>query len=255
MLNFSNAKTIRLVAALALAAFCATAFVGCKNKNPQGRLAISGAVTLDGEPLPAGRIDFIGDNGEIVVYSFSSRKFSLIDPIRRLQTEVDVEEIDRFIEQIGDRLSAKKNGFYDFMFKPKFEISRKENEFLFQSHWIDYRVETTDVGAEYLAAYYQFCQDLCKLNVFMNPGSVTPLARGAVNSVLAENSRFAEKISIDVYPKGKMFFNRSIQIQNEHKVALRLSERDRNRIARAMHFAAQFPEIGVDAYYSKVNED
>ena len=32
--------------------------------------------------------DFIGDNGEIIIYSFSEKKFALIDPIRRLRTEV-----------------------------------------------------------------------------------------------------------------------------------------------------------------------
>lgn len=199
--------------------------------------------------------DFIGDNGEIIIYSFSEKKFALIDPIRRLRTEVDAEEIDRFLENVKPLLEKRNDAFCAFMLEPTFEVSRKEDELLFQSKWIDYRATTRAFDdPEIAVAYFDFANALCKLNVFMNPGAVTPLARLAVNRRFQEEARFPEKLVVDVYPKGKMFFNRSFQASNEYKLARRLSEKDRNRVMRAIHFAAQFQEVSFRTYYQKSNE-
>lgn len=199
--------------------------------------------------------DFIGDNGEIIIYSFSEKKFILIDPIRRLRTEVAAEEIDRFLENVKPLLEKRDDAFCSFMLEPTFEVSRKEDELLFQSKWIDYRATTRAFDDPKVAlAYFDFANALCKLNVFMNPGSVTPLARLTINRRFQEEARFPEKLVVDVYPKGKMFFNRSFQASNEYKLARRLSEKDRNRVMRAIHFAAQFQEVNFRTYYQKSNE-
>lgn len=199
--------------------------------------------------------DFIGDNGEIIIYSFSEKKFALIDPIRRLRTEVDAEEIERFLENVKPLLQERDDAFCAFMLDPTFETSRKEDELLFQSKWIDYRATTRAFDEPKIArAYFDFANALCKLNVFMNPGSVTPLARLEINRRFQEEARFPEKLVVDVYPKGKMFFNRSFQASNEYKLARRLSEKDRNRVMRAIHFAAQFQEVSFRTYYQKAND-
>lgn len=199
--------------------------------------------------------DFIGDNGEIIVYSFSEKKFALIDPIRRLRTKVDAEEIERFLENVKPLLEKRNDAFCAFMLEPTFEVSRKEDELLFQSKWIDYRATTRAFDDPKIAdAYFDFANALCKLNVFMNPGSVTPLARLELNRRFQEEARFPEKLVVDVYPKGKMFFNRSFQASNEYKLARRLSEKDRNRVMRAIHFAAQFQEVNFRTYYQKSND-
>lgn len=199
--------------------------------------------------------DFIGDNGEIIIYSFSEKKFALIDPIRRLRTEVAAEEIDRFLKNVKPLLEKRDDAFCAFMLEPVFEVSRKEDELLFQSKWIDYRATTRAFDDPKIAvAYFDFANALCKLNVFMNPGSVTPLARLAINRRFQEEARFPEKLVVDVYPKGKMFFNRSFQASNEYKLARRLSEKDRGRVMRAIHFAAQFQEVSFRTYYQKSNE-
>ena len=199
--------------------------------------------------------DFIGDNGEIIIYSFSEKKFALIDPIRRLRTEVDAEEIDRFLENVKPLLEERDDAFCAFMLEPTFEVSRKEDELLFQSKWIDYRATTRVFDDPKIAdAYFDFANALCKLNVFMNPGSITPLARLEINRRFQDETRFPEKLVVDVYPKGKMFFNRSFQASNEYKLARRLSEKDRNRVMRAIHFAAQFQEVSFRTYYQKSSE-
>lgn len=199
--------------------------------------------------------DFVGDNGEIVVFSFTDDKFALIDPIRRMRAELNLDEVERFIARIDPILRDKDDRFVNFMLQPKFETSKKEDEFFFQSKFIDYRVATRSFEDDQIAnAYFQFSNALGKLNVYMNPGTITPLARIEVNQKLAESSRFPEKIITDVYPKGKNIFSKTVRIVNESTLARRLSERDRNRINRALHFYAQFPLVSFQTYFEKTSE-
>lgn len=198
--------------------------------------------------------DFVGDNGEIVVYSFDDRKFALIDPIRRMRSELDLDEIDRFLSRVRPILRERNDKFVNFMLDPAFDVSYKEDELFFQSKFIDYHIETNVFESEDLAdAYFNFINALGKLNVYMNPGAVTPLARLEANKKLADESRFPTKIVTDVYPKGKTIFTKTIHIVNESTLARRLSERDRNRLNRTAHFFAQFPLVNFQTYFEKTS--
>jgi len=199
--------------------------------------------------------DFVGENGEIVVYSFKLQKYTLVDPIRRIRAELDASEIERFLERVKPIL-REKDGFAAFMVEPSFEVSTKENEFFFQSKWIDYHIETSGFEDEQVAeAYFKFVDALGKLNVYMNPGAVTPLARVETNAELQKKGRFPKKVVADIYPKGKTIFTRSIQICNESSIARRLSQRDRNRVYRAIHFIAQFPLTPFQTYFEKTTNE
>ena len=199
--------------------------------------------------------DFVGDNGEIVVYSFVERKFELIDPIRRVRAELELDEIERFLSRVKPILREKDDKFVNFMLEPKFETSQKEDELFFQSKFIDYHITTESFENDAVAeAYFQFANALGKLNVYMNPGSVTPLARLEANKKLSEDSRFPNKIVTDVYPNGKTIFTKTIHIVNESTLARRLSERDRNRVNRTIHFFTQFPLVSFQTYFEKTAE-
>lgn len=199
--------------------------------------------------------DFVGDNGEIVVYSFVDRKFELLDPIRRMRAELELDEIERFLKRVRPFLEERNDKFVNFMLDPRFDVSYKDNELFFQSKYIDYHIETSVFEDEETAeAYFNFTNALGKLNVYMNPGTVTPLARLEANKKLSNESRFPMKIETDVYPKGKNLFTKTIHIINESKIARRLSERDRNRLNRAVHFFAQFPLVNFQTYFEKSSE-
>jgi len=199
--------------------------------------------------------DFVGENGEIVVYSFKTQQYVLVDPVRRIRAELDAAEIERFLERVKPIL-REKDGFVAFMVEPSFEVSAKENEFFFQSKWIDYHIGTSVFEDEQVAdAYFKFVDALGKLNVYMNPGAVTPLARVETNAFLEKKARFPEEVVADIYPKGKTIFTRSVQIRNESSIARRLSQRDRNRVHRALHFIAQFPLVPFQTYFEKTTNE
>ena len=199
--------------------------------------------------------DFIGDNGEIVVYSLRAQKFVLIDPIRRMRTAIDEQELERFTSRIKEIIKEeKKDGFSLFLIDPSFEISCKENEYFFQSRWIDYRATTQILDNEKIAdAYFRFVEAMGKLNVYMHPGVLTPLARIEANKTFMESALFPEKIVMEIYPKGKNIFAKTFVVENTAALARRISECDRNRITRAVHFYEQCPFVSFSEYFEKNN--
>lgn len=200
--------------------------------------------------------DFIGENGEIIIYDRQGERFSLIDPIHRVRTELLQSDIDQFMVNINDQLTRKGDRFYLFMLHPEFSIARRDElgEILFQSKWIDYTVETRRFEDERLVRdYFDFSNAYSLLNVYLNPGTLTPLARIKVNETLCEEKRFPAKITLSVYPKGKWLFAKMIQYQSEHQLVRRLTESDRGKILRAVLFTEQFPKVTFGRYYKIVN--
>ena len=143
------------------------------------------------------------------------------------------------------------------MLDPSFEVSRNEEAggWMFQSKWIDYNISAVPFDeAELVESYFKFSDQSSKLNIYLNPGSMTPFARIAINQTLQQQNIFPEKISINVYPKGKLRLGgRNIKIESEHKLVRRLSEKDHGRIIRALHFTEQFPKTTFGEYYKMVN--
>ncbi len=200
-------------------------------------------------------IDFIGDNGEIIIYDATQKNFLLLDPLHRIQTELSVEEIDQFLGNLRVQLTEKKDKFCQFMFQPEFDFSRNEEtgDLLFQSKWLDYQISTRSFDDPVICdQYFEFVRAYGKLNVYLNPGTLTPLAREKVNEMLRAEKRFPVKVSQTIYPSGKRLFAKLIEVKSDHKLLRRFSEEDQGRIVRAIHFHEQFPKVSFGNYYQTV---
>ena len=197
-------------------------------------------------------IDFIGDNDEVIIYNRKTKTFILLDPIHRVQTELSLNEIDQFIDNLRTVISGQKDPFSQFLSKPAFEVTRSDEsgELSFVSKWYEYLVTTRSFDDPELSeVYFEFIDVYTKLNLYLNPGNYTPLARMAVNELLARERRFPAKIRLTLYPKGKTLFAKPDIITSDHKIIRRLSEEDLGRIVRASHFSEQFPKRTFGNYY------
>lgn len=197
-------------------------------------------------------IDFIGDNDEVIVYNRKTKTFVLLDPIHRVQTELALSEIDQFLDTLRSVVSQKKDAQSQFLLSPNFEITRNDEtgDLSFSSKWYEYLVSTRLFDdPELSGVYFEFVDVYTKLNLYLNPGNYTPLARMAVNDLLAREKRFPAKIRLTLYPKGKTLFAKPDIITSDHKIIRRLSEEDLGRIVRAVHFTEQFPKQTFGNYY------
>ena len=151
--------------------------------------------------------------------------------------------------------TEKKDPLSNFLLDPKFDVTRSDEagEISFASKWYEYFIETRSFDDPLLSdAYFEFINVYTKLNLYLNPGVFTPMARMAVNDLLTREKRFPAKIRLILYPKGKALFAKPDIITSEHKIIRRLAEEDLGRIVRATHFAEQFPKITFGNYYQTV---
>lgn len=202
-------------------------------------------------------IDFIGDNDEIIIYNRVRKNFILLDPIHRIQTELTIADIDLFLSNLRKSISEKEDKFYQFILHPEFDISRNDEsgELFFQSKWFEYRILTRSFADPVLCGdYFEFSEVYSKLNIYLNPGTFTPMARMKINETLQGEKRFPAQIALTFYPNGKRLFAKSVEIKSEHKMIRRLSEEDHGRIVRANHFSRQFPKMTFGNYYKTVTE-
>ena len=200
-------------------------------------------------------IDFIGDNDEVIIYNRKTKSFTLLDPIHRVQTELTLAEIDEFLATLRTFVAEKKDPLSNFLLDPKFDVTRSDQsgEISFSSKWYEYFIETRSFDDPLLSdAYFEFIDVYTKLNLYLNPGVFTPMARMAVNGLLAREKRFPAKIRLILYPKGKSLFAKPDIITSEHKIIRRLAEEDLGRIVRASHFAEQFPKLTFGNYFQTV---
>lgn len=200
--------------------------------------------------------DVIGEQGEITVFDSESKRFTLLEPARRIQTKIDGEQLRKTVEEKRAGFRSHKNPFVVFMVSPKFEIAHETEtgHLRFQSKWIEYQCETQSMENAVLKnRYYDFCDWFCFLNLRLHPGSSTLFARMEINRYLRENGRFSEKIKVLVYPRGNGVMNQPEVSESSHTISPRLVPSDEKRIEQIHGQMETFRVVSLEEYQKQLN--
>jgi hypothetical protein len=206
-------------------------------------------------------ISLIGDNGEITFFDSDRQIFTLLDPVLRVQTQLDAAETKKKVELLRQQVMTSPgldpNTFNAFAVKPVFQPEYEETSgtLALQSPWIDYLLVTHVLtNPETAKQYFDSCDWWCYLHLRLDPRSTTMLIRLEVNRILREQNRFATRISVSVFPKGKIPIAKPDKAQSSHKIIVRLDHTDQQRIDQAKEFRRTFAIIPFDDYQKKVAE-
>ncbi|MDR1494272.1 MAG: hypothetical protein LBT05_16375 [Planctomycetaceae bacterium] len=201
--------------------------------------------------------DYLGEHGAITIYDAKNGMMTLLDPSCRLQTKFKISELAKYAEKRKEACLKSDNFFLNYLAAPYFEDEQYEAEsgiMTFRSAWAEYRFETVrfdDVGVS--ERYYDFCKQLTLLNIRVSR-MPSPMIRAALNPILEQHRRFPGKVSMTLYPKGKVILAGSVlQIETTHVFVRRLQPADENRIRQAKKFQELFRELPPDDYVREVN--
>lgn len=226
---------------------------------------------IDNEILPEGVksttylldgdfFSMIGRNGEITFYDSKTKTFTILDPALRIQARIDGEETKKRTKLLRDEIlhspKFEPGTFNAFVVKPVFQTEYEESSgnLALESPWFDYAMETSAFsGEEAVKQYFDFCDASCYLN-FRLSRSKAMLVRLEVNKILASKRRFPSRISASIYPKGKGPLAKAEKAESTHKLVLRLSTEDRQRIEQARESMRTFPAVPFSSYEEKVAE-
>lgn len=196
--------------------------------------------------------DFLEKPREITVFDKARKRFVLLDPARRLRTEVSTDEVEALNHNLKTWAVAQKDAAVRFLGDPKFEetIDGKTGELVFTSPWITYRVAADPAESEEIARQYrEFCDWHIQLNARLHPGYKQTFARLIVNEALEKRKAVPREVHLTI--KSKVPFQKTTA-RSEHQLIRRLLPSDRDRVAQTDEFMAIFQPVAFEQYQRKL---
>ncbi len=187
------AKIVRAVASIAISALV---LAGLSQTAAGEEFRIESKVFTGKEEAPTsesltlfddGRAyDFLTDPHEIIVFDVAHGRVVLLDPERKLCTELTTDKLNDFVNQIRVRAARQTDPLLKFAAEPKFDESKEDKGWLkFASPLITYRVHAVKAENSTVAKQYrEFSDWSARLNSMLHPGSLPPFPRLAINSAL-----------------------------------------------------------------------
>jgi hypothetical protein len=215
-----------------------------------------GSVTIFSDNLV---YDILDGEGEITIFDRAHGRFVMLDPTHRLRTEIGVAKLQQAMDKLKswawtqpDR--PQPDSFLRFLAAPKFDLQSvtAAGELDFASPWASYRVVPQDpASGEVARAYQDFSNKYCQLNALINPGTRPPFARMIVNDALAQRRLIPREVKLTIQPKEGPAATRTT-IRSQHQFTPRLSQADRQQIARAEQMAVSFTPVQFSEYQRQV---
>lgn len=172
---------------------------------------------------------------EIVLHDPARERVVVIDPVRRVKTEVASVQLDRlgvslatWARQSDDRLVQWAGG-------PDFAEGFHEDSSTIEltGPRARYAVKHAAVASpEEAKSYRRFADTAIMLKALLQPGGMPPFPRLAINRKLEEAGAIPTEVTLEIEPRG-MIFGGPMRFRGEHHSHPRVLAEDLDRIAKA----------------------
>jgi hypothetical protein len=222
---------------------------------------IESSLFVDGDDKPASEnvtlfrggivYDYLSAPAETTIFDPGRGLFILLDPVRRIRTEISAAEIDRRVGKLKGIAAEDDDAFLRFQAEPTFEVqtSGPGNEVTFKSPWMTYVVSVEPAQTvEGARQYIEFCDWCARLNVLSRP-ALLPFARLQVNAELNRRQVLPLRVQLTVSnPSSFPTQRQKIALRTEHQVTWRLSKPDVRRIEQTGEDLVNFKPIPFAEY-------
>lgn len=192
---------------------------------------------------------FLNSPREITLLDIPRNRIVLIDPARKVRTELTTEKLAAFVEQLRVRASQQTDPLIKFAAEPKFDESQDDAGCrIFASPQITYRVHTIkSSNPAIVRACREYADWTARLITMVHPGSLPPFPTLAVNAAMEREGLFADEVERTVAPQARLGKKPSV-MHSEHALEPHLTGGDRRRIQEVGQHLVNFPEISLDQY-------
>jgi hypothetical protein len=193
--------------------------------------------------------DYLSDPDRVAVFDPQHGRFILLDPKRKVKTEVKTADVLAFSEKFHEFSSKSANAFMRFAADPEFDTRFSENgELAMTSPHLTYRVATEPAGTlEAAQQYREFSDWYARFNAMAHVGSTPPFPRMAVDAEMAKRAVVPTEVQLTI-PAQTSLGVRAATMRSEHHVSWRLLQRDLNRIAETANQLVTFRQVDFDEY-------
>jgi hypothetical protein len=193
--------------------------------------------------------DFLSSPAEITVFDFARNRIVILDPTRKVRTELTTDKLNEFTEQLRIRAARQTDSLLKFSANPKFDESKTDDDSLqFSSPTMTYRVHPIKPDhANVVHEYRLFSDWSAQLNAMTHPGALPPFPRLAINETLERSGQIPESVHLTIAPQNHLMGKPTI-LRSEHQLAMQLLPADRKRIDDAGRYLVTLPEVSLEEY-------
>jgi hypothetical protein len=191
--------------------------------------------------------DYLSDK-TVAVFDKRRGRFLLIDPARKVKTEVKTDELQQFCDDLQERAAKDGNAYVKFLATPKFDktVDEKTAELVLKSQYMTYRISTlkaeTDAAAQ---QYREFSDWYARLNAMTN--HTPPFARMAVNEELLNRGLVATQVQLNI-PKQLLIGGHSVSLRSEHQITWKLLKLDLDKITETETQLGTFTPVSLEKF-------
>jgi hypothetical protein len=199
--------------------------------------------------------DFLSSPSEITVFDFPRGRIVLLDPNRKLRTEMTTDKLNEFTDQLRGRAGRQTDALLKFAANPKFDESQSDSEWIqFSSPQMTYRVHPIKPENPNVAGQYRkFCDWSARLNSMIHPGAIPPFPRLAVNAALERAGEMPESVELTLAAQNRLVGKPTV-LHSEHELTMRLLPTDRKRIDDAGKYLVTYPEVSLEEYLRPIQQ-
>jgi hypothetical protein len=194
--------------------------------------------------------DFLDKPREVTVFDKPRSRVILLDPARKVKTEVTMERLMAFSDELRTWCGRQSDPLLKFAAEPRFDqsLDSASGELVFTSPFLTYRVATVKAGTDDIALQYkEFSDYYARLNAMTNPGSTPPFSRLKIDEALFLNHAVPEKVQLTMPPRSH-FGGKPTIVRSEHRVNWRLLESDQQKIQEAEEYLVTFTPLSLERY-------
>ena len=143
--------------------------------------------------------DFLNKPREVTVFDKPRSRVILLDPARRVKTEVTMERLMAFSDELRTWCGKQSDPLLKFAAEPSFDqsLDSASNELVFASPFLTYRIATVKAGTDDIARQYlEFSDSYARLNAMTNPGSTPPFPRLKIDEALFISHAVPERVQL-----------------------------------------------------------
>jgi len=170
---------------------------------------------------------------EIVLHDPARERVVVIDPVRRVKTEIPLIRLERMSVSLAKWARSSDDRLVRWAGGPDFSASFTEEEdaILLSGPRVRYAVTLASAGSpEVATTYRQFADTAILLKALLHPGGIPPFPRLALNRRLEEEGAIPSEVTLDIDPRLAMVAGGAARLRSGHKTHPRLLAADRSLI-------------------------
>jgi hypothetical protein len=191
--------------------------------------------------------DYLSDK-TVAVFDKKRGRFLLLDPTRKVKTEVKTEELQRFCDELQERAAKEGNAYVKFLANPQFEVSidEKTAELVLKSQHMTYRISTLKAESDEAAQQYrEFSDWYARLNAMTN--HTPPFARLAVNEELHRRGLVATQVQLNI-PQQILLAGHGVSLRSEHQIKWKLLKLDLDLVTETETQLDSFKPVSLEKF-------